>query len=292
MYPVAYEYVRAASVEHARACLADAEGEGKLLAGGHSLIPMLKLRLAVPEVLVDVSELDELRGIEIAGQQVRIGASTTWRELLMHEGLGSAAPVVPEAVEVIGDRQVRARGTVGGSLAHADAAADIPAPLLVLDAEVEIAGEDGRRWQPLDDVLVAMFQTTLEDDDLLTAIRFAPLPTGAGSAYEKFPQPASHLALCGIAAVVRLDGDTIAEARLAVTGATGRAFRPRDVEQRLVGQQPTDDVFADVATGIVGDRQVRSDIHADATYRANLVEVLTQRALRRATDRATQGTPA
>lgn len=287
MYPVAFEYVRAESVGHALECLADPDLETKLLAGGHSLLPMLKLRLAMPEVLVDVSGLAELSGVAVGPSVVRVGAATTWRDLLSDAGLGAAAPLVPEAVGMIGDRQVRARGTIGGSLAHADAAADITAPLLALDAEVEIEGPAGRRRVALDDFLVGMFETALDDAEVLTAVTFQAPQPGTSTAYIKFEQPASHLALCGVAAVVSCDDSgRVTRARLAVTGVTGRAFRARAAEEGLVGERL--DARAVQAASVrarSGLEDVRSDVHADAEFRAHLVGVLAGRALRAAAER-------
>lgn len=290
MYPVAFDYVRAESVAHALDCLAEPDVESKLLAGGHSLIPMLKLRLAVPEVLVDISGLDELSGVSAEPSGVRIGAAATWRELLLDAGLREAAPLVPEAVRLIGDRQVRARGTIGGSVAHADTAADIPAPLLALDTEVEIAGPAGRRRMALDDFLVGMFQTDLDEAEVLTALTFPVPPPGTAAAYEKFDQPASHLALCGVAAAVTRDGDgRVQRARLAVTGVTGRAFRAREAEDLLVGERLDDRSVAAASERAATGIEPRSDIHADAAYRANLVKVLAGRALRAAAERQHEG---
>lgn len=290
MYPVAFDYVRAESVAHALECLAEPDVDTKLLAGGHSLVPMLKLRLAVPEVLVDISGLDELTGIAIEPATARIGAATTWRELLLDPGLASAAALVPEAVRMIGDRQVRARGTIGGSVAHADVAADIPAPLLALDAEMEIAGPGGRRRMSLDDFLVGMFETDLDDGEVLTALTFPVPPPGTSTAYVKFEQPASHLALCGAAAAVTCAEDgRVRRARLAVTGVAGRAFRARAAEALLVGERLDERSIEAAGEQASAGVEPRSDIHADAAYRAHLVDVLARRALRTAAERQHEG---
>lgn len=280
MYPVAFEYVRPASVDEARHWLVELGDDAKLLAGGHSLLPMLKLRLATPEVLVDISDLPELVGIDVAEDGARLGAGTTWRALLRDRSLGAAYPLLHDAIAVIGDRQVRARGTIGGSIAHADVAADIPAPLLALDAAVEIAGDAGRRREPLDDVLVGMFETTLADDELLTAVHVPALAPTATSAYVKFEQPASRLALCGVAVVVDHHPDgRLRDVRIAVTGAGDRAYRATVAEAALEGQRPDASRLDAVADAARHDLDPRSDVHADAAYRAHLVRVLTRRAL-------------
>lgn len=286
MYPVAFEYVRPASVDEARRWLVELGEDAKLLAGGHSLLPMCKLRLATPEVLIDISQLDELVGIEVTDDGARLGAGATWRSLLRHQALGAAYPLLHDAISVIGDRQVRARGTIGGSLAHADVAADIPAPLLALDATVEIAGEAGVREIAVDELLVGMFETSLEEDEVLTAVRLPALPAGATTAYAKFEQPASRLALCGVAAVIDADADgTLTDVRLGVTGVASRAYRASEAEQLLVGRRPDADAIAQAADAARADLPPRDDVHADAAYRAQLVQVLTRRALETALGR-------
>lgn len=281
MYPVAFEYVRPDSVEAARGWLQELGEEAKLLAGGHSLLPMLKLRLATPEVLVDISGLPELSRIEVGPDGAALGAGATWRALLRDQVLGAAYPLLHDAIAIIGDRQVRARGTIGGSIAHADVAADIPAPLLALDATVEIAGDDGRRTEPLDDLLVSMFETTLGEDEVLTGIHLPTLPATTTTAYVKYEQPASRLALCGVAVVLdhRPDG-SLGDVRIAVTGAAERAYRATEAEAALTGRHPTDDVIDETADAARHDLQPRADLHADAAYRSQLVRVLTRRALR------------
>lgn len=280
MYPVAFEYVRPTTVEEARHWLKEFGEEAKLLAGGHSLLPMLKLRLATPEVLIDISEMDELVSVDVGGQAARIGAGTTWRSLLRSGELMAAYPLLHDAISVIGDRQVRARGTIGGSLAHADVAADIPAPLLALDARVEIVGDDGRREEMLDDLLIGMFETSLEEDEVLTAVHLPALPPTAATAYVKFEQPASRLALCGAAAVLDTHGDgSLRDVQIAVTGVSSRAFRAREAERLLEGHRPDDERLAAAAEAARQDLQPRDDVHADAAYRSQLVRVLVGRAL-------------
>lgn len=288
MYPVAFEYVRPATLDEARHWLVELGEDAKLLAGGHSLLPMLKLRLATPETLIDVSQLAELRDLHVDGDGARIGAGVTWREMRRHDALGQAYPLLHDAVAIIGDRQVRARGTLGGSLAHADVAADIPAPLLALEAQVQILGADGERTDALDDVLVGMFETTLEDDEILVAVRIPALPATATTAYVKFEQPASRLALCGVAAVVDHGPDgQLTDVRIAVTGAGDRAYRATTAEDQLRGQRPDAELLAAAADAARDGLAPRSDIHADAAYRSHLVQVLTQRALTAALDRHT-----
>jgi carbon-monoxide dehydrogenase medium subunit len=283
VFPVDFGYVRAASLEHALAELAGA-GDAKLIAGGQSLLPMMKLRLAAPETLVDIGGLPELTGISGAGA---IGAATTYRALRRDQALMAAHPAFADALAVLADPQVRARGTIGGAVAHADPAADLPAVLLALDAELTIAGSSGTRTTTLDDFLQGAYTTDLDDTEILTAITVAP--HGPGQAYEKFEQPASHLPLAGVCAALTITDGVIAAARLTVTGVAARAFKAQETERRLAGHPATPEAFAAAASAVADlpdGLAPLSDQHASGEFRLHLAEVLARRALTRALERA------
>jgi carbon-monoxide dehydrogenase medium subunit len=281
VYPAEFSYLRARSVAHALEVLADgaADEDVKVLAGGQSLLPMMKLRLATPGVLLDIGGLDELRTIHPG--EGRIGALATYRSLQRDPGVAARYPAMTDALRVLADPQVRARGTIGGAVAHGDPAADLPAVLLALDAELTVAKTDGSRTVALDDFLLGVFETDLAEDELVTRVAIPAAP--CGQAYEKYEHPASHLPLAGVCAVVELADGVITGARIAVTGVAGRAFRAREAEAALGGQEATDEVI-DAAAALVRGAAPRplADIHASGPFRLHLAEVLTRRALRRA----------
>lgn len=286
MIPASFDYVAPASLGEAITLLQQHNGEAKLLAGGHSLIPVMKLRLSEPGVLIDLGNLIELRGISRENGSVVIGALTT------HAAAGSAPElagihVLGETARSIGDVQVRNRGTLGGSVAHADPAADWPAAMLALDAEFVVQGPSGERTVPATDFFAGFFTTDLGDDEVLTQIRIAQPAGRTGSAYAKFPNPASGYAIVGVAAVLTLNPDgTVADARIGITGAGDHAVRATTVEDALRGKQLTDDLIAEAAARVMDGIDAMDDIHASAEYRAELARVYTRRALTQARDRA------
>ncbi len=281
MYPAKFDYYRASSVAEAVSLLQEHD-EAKVLAGGHSLIPMMKLRLAQPPVLIDLGQLSELRGISRSNDGgVRIGAMTTYAEIANADtGLGA----LTDACAIIGDRQVRNRGTIGGNLAHNDPAGDLPAVALALGAQMEAVGADGTRTISADDFIVDLLETDLKEDEVLTSISF---PASGSSAYAKFENPASGYAICGVAAMVELaDDGTVSNCTVAVNGASDYAQRLSEVEDALTGQAATSENIAAAAAGAGEGLQFLSDIHADEAYRAHLTKVLTGRALEEAVARA------
>ena len=328
MFPSDFAYARARSLEEALDLLdeaAQAGDEAKLIAGGQSLLPMMKLRLAAPQVLIDIAGIDRLKNGGFHGSSHTIGALTTYRELsrqrfVSRDGtaartpaLTESVPALADALAVLADPQVRARGTIGGAVAHGDPASDLPAVLLALDAEVVIAGRPGRhehKGSPLDgmtsrqgeeggvarqamlldDFLQGIYETDLADDEIVTQVT---IDTGRAraSAYEKFPHPASHLPLAGACAVVRVRGGVIEGAEVAVTGISPRPYRARETERLLAGAPPDPETLAAAAaqvTRLSASEEVTllGDHHASASYRAHLAEVLTRRALARALTRA------
>jgi aerobic carbon-monoxide dehydrogenase medium subunit len=287
VFPADFSYVRARSVAHALTVLSHEAGnvEIKMLAGGQSLLPMMKLRLAVPEVVLDIGGLTELTGVTGSDTKTVIGALTTYRAL-QHDPLITAAfPAMTDALAVLADQQVRARGTIGGCVAHGDPAADLPAVLLALDAELSIVSPGGTRTAPLDSFLRGIFSTGLAETEIITAITLPAAPP-PGQAYAKFEQPASHLPLAGVCAVVEVKDEAITSARVAVTGVAGRVFRAIDTERAVVSAQVTPDLLDEAAARATAGVQPLSDQHASGPFRLHLARVLTRRALARAIGRA------
>ena len=279
MYSANFDYHRPSTLDEAIALLSRHGDDAKLLAGGHSLIPAMKLRLARPKVVVDIARITTLSYIREAGGRVAIGAMTTHQEVESSPLLRSKCPLLPETAAVIGDMQVRNKGTIGGSLAHADPAADYPAAILALDAEIEAAGPRGRRTIHAADFFVDLLQTALAPDEILVEIRVGA--TGPKVAYVKTEQKASGFALAGVAAVVGADG-----VRVGITGVAAKVYRAAAVEQALRGQaSPKAEAIALAAMRAADGVEPLSDIHASAAFRAHLAQVNTRRALERALGR-------
>ena len=288
MFPADFTYARAESLAHALSLLGEAQADGdeaKLLAGGQSLLPMMKLRLAAPQALIDIGGLTGLQGVAAGNGSTTIRALTTYRALQRDARVTAAFPAMTDALAVLADQQVRARGTIGGCVAHGDPAADLPAVLLAMDAEVTLTSSGGTRTMPLDSFLQGVFATDLAEDEILTAITL-PAATAIGSAYEKFEQPASHLPLAGVCAVVTIENQVITSARVAVTGVAGRPFRARDAERALASAHPAPDSLAAAAAQVADGVRPLSDQHASGPFRLHLAGVLTRRALDRAVSRA------
>lgn len=284
MIPTAFDYAAPASLNEALSLLSQ-NPEAKALAGGHSLLPVLKLRLAAPSMLVDLRQIQDLRGVSSHGGGVRIGAMTTYHEIMENEDLRRYHALY-DATSVIGDTQVRNRGTIGGSIAHADPAADLPAVMLALEATVNIAGPNGQRSVPIDEFFVAMLTTALEEGEIITSIDLPAYPSGTGSNYAKFANPASGYAMVGVAARVTLDGGNAKNVRVALTGAADHAARLTDVEQALEGKPLTAETIAAACQNAGEGLDYLGDIHASAEYRAAMVKVYARRALTKAMERA------
>ena len=287
MHPYPFTYHRPASIEDALSLLGQFGDSGKLLAGGHSLLPVMKLRLAQPEHLIDITGLSDLAGVSLEGDVVSIGALTTHHQLATDPILATSAGLLAEIAHVVGDQQVRNRGTLGGALAHADPAADYPAGVLALDAEIVARGPNGERTIPIDEFFVGFLTTALEPDEILTSIRVPALAANTGYRYEKLQNPASGYAIVGVAAVVTLDANgNVSAARIGVTGAGDMAYRPQAVENALVGTIPTVDSVKAAAESAVDGIELLSDIHAPADYRARVTKNLVRRAVLKAVERA------
>lgn len=245
----------------------------------------MKFRLAQPPRLVDISRLAELKGIEEKGRGARIGAGTTYRELLDSELLRDRFPLLIEATETIGDLQVRNRGTVGGGLAHADPVSDMPAVMLALDATFNLRSRRGKRSVKAREFFQGAFSTVLAEDELLTEITIPPLPAGAGSCYLSQDHPASGYAIAAAAAVVALRRNTVSHAVVALTGVGDMAFLVKSVEG-LVGSDGGAEAVVAAAAGATAGIEVNGDVNAPADYRRHLAQVITRRALETALERA------
>ena len=278
MIPAAFEYQAPTNLNEALHLLASAGDDAKIIAGGQSLLPVLKLRLATPELVIDLGKIDSLKGVRDDGDAIVIGAMTTHFEVLQDPLVAEHASLIAKCIETVADPQVRHRGTFGGACSHADPASDIPAPVLALDAEFVIAGPSGQRRVAAADFFQDLFTTAVGDDEILVEVR-VPKYTGWGSAYEKFVRVAQQWAIAGVAATVRTDGDTIAEARIALTNMGPTPVRARAAERALVGVAVQPDAVARALTSIADGTEPPTDINGDPEYRRHLVSILGRRAV-------------
>ena len=283
MIPATFAYRRAASVDEALQLLGESDGDARLLAGGHSLLPAMKLRLDRPGTLIDISRIDELTAIAESGGGVCIGAAATHARIAACDLVGARAPLVAAAAAVIGDVQVRNMGTIGGSVAHADPAADYPAALLASDAVIHVRGParnggGGSRQIAAADFFVDLYATALEDGEIVTAVE-VPDQSGAGSSYQKFPHPASRFAVCGAAVSVATAGGRCTSARVALNGVATAAFRDAGVEASLEGATLDSATIEAAAAKAADGRELLSDLFADEDYRRHLAKVFVRRAL-------------
>lgn len=283
MIPEEFEYKRAATLDEAISLIQASNGDGKFLAGGHSLIPLMKLRLSEPGTLIDISRIPALQGITEKDGKIVVGAATTHADVVNSELIRRLCPVVSECASEIGDPQVRNRGTMGGSLAHSDPAADYPAVMVALDAEIHLKGPGGWRAVKAGDFFQGMFTVDMAEDEIIAGIQ---LPPARNAAYVKLHQRASHYAIVGIAAVLEMNGRTCTSARIGITGASTHAQRLTNVEAALAGKELTQ-ANIDAAAAIAADNleDVNSDIHASEAYRRAMVKVFTRRAIERAASR-------
>jgi carbon-monoxide dehydrogenase medium subunit len=276
--PSAFDYVAASTVEEAVQALSQAGEGAKVLAGGQSLIPVLRLRLAAPSTIVDLNKINELRGVRDDGEAIVIGAMTTHHDVINDPLVGAHATLLALATKTVGDPQIRHRGTLGGALVHADPAGDLPAPVVALDGEMVITGPGGRRTVPAGEFFVDLFTTAVGPDELLTEVRI-PKKTGWGAHYEKFNRVAQAWAIVGVAATVRTEDGTIAQARVALTNMGATPVRALAVEQALAGQPATTEAIRAAAAHAAEGTHPASDVNADADYRGHLARVLTARAV-------------
>jgi aerobic carbon-monoxide dehydrogenase medium subunit len=282
--PTAFEYQRAASLDDAVAKLAAGNGNAKLIGGGHSLIPLMKFRMTEPQVLIDIARLPDLCGIRERDGKIEIGAATVHHHVATSTVLRQQCPVVSDAAAEIGDPQVRNRGTLGGSLAHADPSADYPPVMLAIDAEIHVKGPKGWRVAKARDFFKDLFTVDLAPDEIIAGAQFAPVRTAA---YAKLHQRASHYAIIGVAAALDVRNGKIQWARIGLTGAGSHAIRLTNVEEALAGQAASTETIGAVAKIAGTDLQtVNADIHASEDYRRAMIPVFTRRALEKAIARA------
>jgi carbon-monoxide dehydrogenase medium subunit len=287
MYPAAFEYHAPASVQEALGLLGKWKDDAKLLAGGHSLIPMMKLRLAQPKHVIDLRKVPGLKGIKEDKGVIAIGALTTHWDVESSKLLRDKCPIVSETAAMIGDPAVRNLGTIGGSLAHADPAADMPATAIALGFEFVCEGAKGRRTVKVDDWFQGLMQTALREDEVLVEIRVPLPPAGTGGTYMKFPHPASRFAVVGVAAVVTLDGKGVcSKASVGITGAGTKAVRAKGVEAGLTGKNLDAAAIEAAAQKAAEGVDVQADLQGSVEYKSHLCRVFARRALEAAVKRA------
>lgn len=278
MIPAAFDYHAPTSVAEALSLLAEAGDDAKLMAGGQSLLPVMKLRLAAPEVVIDLGGIEELRGIREDGDALVIGAMTTHDSVATDPLVAEHAALLARAAETIADPQVRHRGTFGGALVHADPAGDLPAPALALDATFRIVGPSGERTVAAADFFVDLFTTAVGEDEVLTEVR-VPKYTGWGAHYEKFVRVSQQWSIVAVAAALRLEGGSIAEARVGLTNMGSTPVRATATEQALVGVAPSEDAVRTALAGIAEGTTPAEDLNGDAAYRTHLAGVIGRRAV-------------
>jgi aerobic carbon-monoxide dehydrogenase medium subunit len=276
--PAAFDYKAPTSVEEALQLLTEGGDDAKIIAGGQSLLPVLKLRLAAPELLIDLAKIDSLRGVRDDGDAIVIGAMTPHFEVVGGPLVNAHASLLAKCAATVADPQVRHRGTFGGACAHADPAGDIPAAALALDAEFMIAGPGGPRRVAAADFFQDLFTTAIGEDEILVEVR-VPKYTGWGSAYEKFVRVAQQWAIVGVAATVRTENGTIAEARIGLTNMGPTPIRARAAEQALVGIAVEPDAVASALTSIADGTAPPTDVNGDPEYRRHLATILGRRAV-------------
>jgi aerobic carbon-monoxide dehydrogenase medium subunit len=278
MIPAQFEYVAPTTIEEALSALADGGEDAKVMAGGQSLLPVMRMRLNAPSVVVDLGRIDSLRGVRDDGDAIVVGAMTTHSEVYHDPLVREHATIVTKAIEQLADPQVRHRGTFGGALAHADPAGDLGAPVLALGATFTIAGPNGSRTVGADDFFVDLFTTAVDEGELLTEIRL-PKHTGWGAHYEKFVRVHHQWPIIAVAAAVKVDGGAISEARVGLTNMGSTPLRARSVEAALAGQPATDEAVRAAAASAAEGTNPPSDLNGGADYRRHLATVLTRRAV-------------
>jgi len=286
MIPTSFDYVAAKNLDDALSLLAKHKDDAKLLAGGHSLLPAMKLRIAQPKVLIDISRIKDLNYIREEAGQIRIGAMTTHFQIETSDLLRRVCPLLPETATNLGDMQVRNKGTMGGSIAHADPAADWPAAVIALNAEMVAVGPKGERVIKSDDFFVQLFTSALQPGEILREIRFTPPKGKFGQAYMKFRHPASGFAVVGVAVSLTAEGSKCGACGVGVTGLSGKAFRAGGVGRALKGASLDDKTLAAAANHVADGVDANSDLFASGDYRKHLAQVYARRALETAASKA------
>ncbi|HXG94196.1 MAG TPA: xanthine dehydrogenase family protein subunit M [Blastocatellia bacterium] len=286
MIPAQFDYVTPATLDEAIALLAEHPDEAKILAGGHSLIPAMKLRLAMPQILIDIGRIKDLAYIREDAGEIRIGAMTTHYQIESSARLRDICPLLPECAENIGDVQVRNKGTIGGSLAHADPAADWPAAMIALGAEIVAVSAKGERTIKADDFFVDMLTSALDAGEILREIRIKTPQGRTGQAYKKVPQPASGFAVVGVAVALTLDANGACQsAGIGITGVASKAYRASAAEQALIGSALDDESIAKAAATVADGVSINGDLYASEAYRTHLAQVYARRAIKAAASR-------
>ena len=281
MHPANFDYHRASSIDEAESLWKE-NSDASFLAGGHSLIPAMKLRLSDPGTLVDISDIDDLKGISRDGDTIRIGALTTHREVGSSDVVKDGCSALSEAAGMIGDPQVRNRGTIGGNVAHADPASDYPGILMALGATIVTSS----RSIVVDDFFTGLFETALNDGEVITEIQVPAIGTSSGAAYTKFFNPSSRYAVVGVGALVSKSNGSCSSCRIGVTGAADHAFRASVAEETLQGSDLGEDAVAASAAKVADGQEMLSDLSASANYRTHLCGVMAKRAIVEAASRA------
>jgi len=286
MIPPTFQYHAPGSVDDAVALLSQYGDEAKLLAGGHSLLPMMKLRFAEPEHLVDINNIESLKGIREENGEIIIGAMTSENALINSALLQEKCPILPEAARLIGDPQVRNRGTIGGDIAHGDPGNDHPALMMALDASFTLVGPNGSRQVAANDFYLGTFYTVLEADEILTEIRISPQPPNTGASYQKLKRKTGDFATAAAAAVIEMSGETCQSARIALTNLGPTALRASDAEAVLAGQVITDELIDQAAQKAMDICDPAEDLRGDVEYKTHMGGEMTRRAIRTAVERA------
>lgn len=286
MKPPPFEYHAADSVEAAVRTLVDAGGDGKIIAGGQSLMPMLNFRLLRPSILVDVNRIPNLAYVRDDGDEIRIGPLTRHRALETSEIIAKQFPVLHEAMGYVAHLAIRNRGTIGGSLSHADPAAELPMMSLLLDARLEVQSLSGRRTIDAHDFFLGALTTALEDGDMLVEVRLPKLREGAGWAFEEVARRSGDFALASVAVVMNSDGDTMSDLRIGMMGVGETPMRATEAERILAGQRYGETVIAEAVDAIRAAVEPNTDLHASSDYRRHLVGILAQQALAKAWGRS------
>ncbi|ERI11425.1 FAD binding domain-containing protein [Aneurinibacillus aneurinilyticus] len=281
MIPSTFDYVRAETVEDAIKLLVESEGEGKLLAGGHSLLPLMKFRLTSPGTLIDINHISDLQGVQLKDERLVVGALTTHRDIIKDQLVQEHIPVLAQTARQIGDIQVRSRGTVGGNIAHADPAADLPGVALALEAEIELQDEDGKQRVSADGFFFGPLLTALPETSVLTAVSFLIPPMHAKSVYVKYEHPASGYAVVGVCAIAGKNASGKVDfIRVGINGVSDVAYRASAVEEALLGKAVTEENIRKAALLATKDAEMSGDMFASAEYRSHLCSIYTERALK------------
>ena len=286
MIPPSFEYHRPSTVDEAIGLLSSLGSEAKILAGGHSLLPMMKLRFAQPEHLVDINRIPELKGVRVIGDDIVIGAMTSENAIIADPALNEKVPLLPEAAKLIADPIVRNRGTIGGDIAHGDPANDHPAIALACDAVMTIAGPEGIRQVAASDFFLGTYWTALEENDILTAITMKAFPSGAGYSYKKLKRKIGDWATAACAVVVSLSGGKIDHIRITLTNLGPTALRAHDAEEVLLGQTATTDLIKQAADRAMAICDPAEDLRGDPEYKTAMAGQMVQRAISEALSRA------